>query len=55
MQLADSQTLPPIVTLLALLFGLVAVAVKVTVAGRMERPPAYDFEAEAESPPRQTS
>lgn len=33
---AQSETLPPVVTLLGLLFGVVAVAVKLTIAQRME-------------------
>jgi hypothetical protein len=37
MKLADSATLPPLVTLLGLMFGVVAVAVKLTVTLRMER------------------
>ncbi len=51
MQVADSQTLPPVVMLLEMLFGLVAVTVKVTVVRRMERPPVEALEDVADWPP----
>ncbi len=52
MQLAAAAPLPPLVLLLALLFGVVAVAVKLTVAQRME----WQVEEEDElAPPRKAS